>query len=82
MKPRLGISFSGGKTSAVMSKLCFDKFRETHDISITFANTGCEHEETLKFVDQCDKHFNWGVVWIEAVVQPQKGKGILHKVVD
>jgi hypothetical protein len=82
MKPRLGISFSGGLTSAVMSKLCVAQFREPHDISITFANTGCEHEATLDFVNKCDKHFNWGVVWIEAVVQPQKGKGIRHKVVD
>jgi hypothetical protein len=81
-KPRLAISFSGGRTSAVMTKLCVDKFSETHDIAITFANTGCEHDNTLKFVDQCDKHFGWGVVWVEATVNSEKGKGIRHKVVD
>jgi hypothetical protein len=81
-KPRLAISFSGGRTSAVMTKLCVDKFSETHDIAITFANTGCEHDNTLKFVDQCDKHFGWNVAWVEAVVDPEKGKGIRHKVVD
>lgn len=81
MKPRLAISFSGGRTSAVMTKLCFDKFKDTHDIAITFANTGCEHEETLKFVDRCDKHFGWGVVWLEAVVRG-KGEGIRHKIVS
>ena len=64
-----------------MTKLCVDKFSETHDIAITFANTGCEHDNTLKFVDQCDKHFGWNVVWIEAVVNPERGKGIRHKVV-
>jgi len=80
-KPKLAISFSGGRTSAVMTKLCVDKFSETHDIAITFANTGCEHDNTLKFVDQCDKHFGWNVVWIEAVVNPERGKGIRHKVV-
>jgi hypothetical protein len=81
-KPKLAISFSGGRTSAVMTKLCVDKFSDTHDIAICFANTGCEHENTLKFVDQCDKHFGWGVVWLEAVVNPEKGKGIRHKIVD
>ena len=81
-KPKLAISFSGGRTSAVMTKLCAEKFKDTHDIAITFANTGCEHENTLKFVDRCDKHFGWDVVWLEAVVNPEKGKGIRHKVVD
>lgn len=80
-KPKLAISFSGGRTSAVMTKLCVDKFSETHDIAITFANTGSEHENTLKFVDQCDNHFGWNVVWVEAVVNPEKGQGIRHKVV-
>jgi 3'-phosphoadenosine 5'-phosphosulfate sulfotransferase (PAPS reductase)/FAD synthetase len=82
MKPKLAISFSGGRTSAVMTKLCVDKFSETHDIAITFANTGCEHDNTLKFVDQCDKHFGWNVVWVEALVNPEKGKGIRHRIVD
>tara|TARA_R100000149_G_C5862613_1_gene128141 strand:- start:295 stop:1188 length:894 start_codon:yes stop_codon:yes gene_type:complete len=81
-KPKLAISFSGGRTSAVMTKLCVEKFSDTHDIAITFANTGSEHENTLKFVDQCDKHFGWNVVWLEAVVNPEKGKGIRHKIVD
>lgn len=65
-----------------MTKLCVEKFKDTHDIAITFANTGCEHENTLDFVNKCDKHFGWGVVWLEAVVNPEKGKGIRHKVVD
>ena len=81
-KPKLAISFSGGRTSAVMTKLCVEKFSDTHHIAITFANTGSEHENTLKFVDQCDKHFGWNVVWLEAVVNPEKGKGIRHKIVD
>tara|TARA_R110000764_G_C10941214_1_gene376109 strand:+ start:86 stop:979 length:894 start_codon:yes stop_codon:yes gene_type:complete len=80
-KPKLAISFSGGRTSAVMTKLCVEKFSDTHDIAITFANTGSEHENTLKFVDQCDKHFGWNVTWVEAVVNPEQGKGIRHKVV-
>jgi len=81
-KPKLAISFSGGRTSAVMTKLCVEKFSDTHDIAITFANTGCEHENTLKFVDQCDKHFGWGVVWVEAVINQEKGIGPKHRIVD
>lgn len=81
-KPRISCSFSGGETSAVMTKLVNEQYGATHEIVNVFANTGSEHENTLKFVNQCDKHFGWNVVWIEAVVNPEKGKGIRHKVVD
>jgi hypothetical protein len=85
LKDRISISFSGGKTSAYMTKMLLDHFREhepQREILVTFANTGQEHEETLKFVDRCDKAFGFGVVWLEAVVDPRKGKGIRHKVVS
>lgn len=81
-KPKIVNSFSGGRTSAVMTKLLNDQYGDTHDIVNIFANTGSEHENTLKFVDQCDKHFGWNLIWVEAVVNPEKGKGIRHKVVD
>ena len=81
VKPKLAISFSGGRTSAVMTKLCFEKFKDTHEIAVTFANTGCEHENTLRFVDQCDKAFGWNVAWVEAIVTMGKRKGIRAKVV-
>jgi len=62
---------------------CLKKYRDTHRIIVTFANTGCEHEATLKFVDQCDRYIAKGqVVWIEAVIDPRPGKGITHKIVD
>jgi hypothetical protein len=85
LKDRISISFSGGKTSAYMTKMLLDHFR-TNDperkIIVTFANTGQEHEETLKFVDRCDKEFDFGVVWLEALVDPKKGKATKHKVVS
>ena len=58
-----------------MLRLCLEKYSDTHDILITFANTGCEHEETLRFVDAVDKHIADGkVVWIEAEIHgPRKG---------
>ena len=82
MKPKLAISFSGGRTSAVMTKLCLEKYSSTHEILVTFANTGCEHDNTLQFIKDCDDHFGFGTVWLEAGVHPEEGKGIRHKIVD
>lgn len=84
----LAISFSGGRTSAVMTKTIWDKRHDLvekgtfYAISIVFCNTGQEHESTLKFVHDCEVKFGWPVVWLEAVVNPEKGKGIRHKIVD
>ena len=80
-KPKLAISFSGGRSSAVMTKLCLDKYGPTHEIVVTFANTGCEHPATLDFVKACDDNWGFGTVWLEAVISPEKGLGVRHKVV-
>lgn len=80
--PKIAISFSGGRTSAVMTKKLWDAYQGSRDIIITFANTGCEHEATLEFVHRCETEFGWPVVWLEAVVNPEKGKGIRHKIVN
>ena len=48
---KLSISFSGGKTSAYMTKWLMDNKKQDYDeIVVTFANTGQENEETLEFV--------------------------------
>ena len=77
------ISFSGGRTSAFMAKLIFElpKYKNFKKL-VVFANTGKEKEETLKFVNECDKAFNLDVVWIEADVNHKKGKGTDYKVVS
>lgn len=80
MRQKLAISNSGGRTSALMTKLCLEQFRATHEIVVTFANTGLEHEATLDFIRDCDTHFGFNTVWLEAVVGG-KGVGIRHKVV-
>lgn len=80
---RLLISFSGGETSALMARLIHERWHNRYDEIITvFANTGQENEETLQFVQQCDDAYGWGVIWIEAVTDPQRGKGVTAKVVD
>lgn len=81
-KPRLAISFSGGRSSAVMLNRCLERFSNSHEILITFANTGCEDERTLEFVDAVDRNFAGGrVVWIEAEIH-ERGKGVTAKVVN
>lgn len=81
-KETLVVSFSGGRTSAFMCHWLLENFSDKYDFRFIFANTGREHEETLKFVDACDKHFNLNLVWVEADVSPIKGVGIRHKIVD
>lgn len=83
-KPRLSISFSGGRTSAYMTwrLLNNERIRDRFDVRVLFANTGQEHEKTLEFVDRCDREFGCGVVWLEAVVHEGVGQGTRHRVVD
>lgn len=51
-------------------------------IIVVFANTSKEREETLIFVDKCDKAFELHLVWIETIVWFKKGKGCTFKKVD
>lgn len=78
-KPKLLISFSGGRTSGYMTKHILDNYAEKYEIKVVFANTGFENEQTLEFVFRCDSFFNFKTVWLEAVTNPEKGQGIRHK---
>jgi 3'-phosphoadenosine 5'-phosphosulfate sulfotransferase (PAPS reductase)/FAD synthetase len=61
------ISFSGGRTSAYM----LWRVLQAHNMSlpsdaiVCFANTGKEDEATLKFVHDCETHWNVPIVWLE-----------------
>jgi len=77
MKPKISVSFSGGRTSAYMAYLVKKNWSESHDLSFVFANTGKENEETLVFVDRCDREFGLGVVWLEGTSEAP-----FYKVVD
>ncbi len=81
-KEKLLVSFSGGETSAYMAKWLIDNKSDKYEMAFVFANTGEENEETLNFVNRCDKEWNLGVVWIEAKVNPESGKGTRHKIVN
>lgn len=80
---RLLVSFSGGRTSGYMTWRILQEWRDKYDdIVVLFANTGLEHEKTLEFVHNCDKHFGFNTVWLEAVIRQGKGNGTRHKIVD
>lgn len=61
------ISFSGGRTSAYMLRHILDAHGGAlpDDVVVTFANTGKEREETLRFVHDCAAHWNVHVRWLE-----------------
>lgn len=81
-KDKIAISFSGGRSSAIMTQLVLQEYTNAQ-IEITFANTGFEHEDTLRFVNDCDRYlFGGRVVWIESVINQEKGKGVGFKIVN
>ena len=57
------INFSGGRTSAYMTKRLIDEGLE--DYIVTFQNTGKEMPATLDFINECDKRWSLNVVWVE-----------------
>ena len=57
------INFSGGRTSAYMTKRLIDEGLE--DYIVTFQNTGKEMPATLDFINECDKRWSLNVVWLE-----------------
>jgi hypothetical protein len=81
MKQKYQISFSGGRTSAYMTKLLLDNWSVRYDFIVTFANTGLEHPKTLEFVHNCDVNFGFNTVWLEAVVHEGR-VACTHKIVD
>lgn len=81
MKPKMNISFSGGRTSGYMTKLLLDNWADQYEFIVTFANTGLEHAKTLEFVRNCDEIFGFGTVWLEGKVHHGEKKATTHKVV-
>lgn len=80
-KKKLLVSVSGGRTSALMAKMLWDRFKDVYDMIFLFANTGREKEETLLFVHMLTEVWGIPVVWVEAVVHFGSRKGSTHNVV-
>ena len=80
-KKNLRVCVSGGRTSARMAEWLKTNKSEEYNMMFVFANTGKEHEDTLRFANAVDKEFNLGLVWLEACVN--KGRNsTTHKVVN
>lgn len=79
--PNLFVGVSGGRTSMLMAKMIFDHFSDKFNIVFSFQNTSREKEETLIFLDNASKIWGLPIVWLEAVINPEKGGGTTHRVV-
>ena len=68
------ISFSGGRTSGFMLKHILDAHngKLPDDVHVTFANTGKEREETLRFVHECETRWNVRIHWLEQAERKAK----------
>lgn len=73
-------SVSAGYSSVMMAIKLRDWFPD-HNIINVMANTSKEREESLKFMDECDKHYNLDLVWVEAKFH-EEGIGTTPEVVS
>lgn len=75
------ILFSSGRTSAFLAKFMKENPKYKNCIFV-FMNTGKEVEPSLIFADKCDKEFGLNLVYLEALVNDEKGKGTTYTIVD
>tara|TARA_R110000868_G_C10725481_1_gene751141 strand:+ start:40 stop:876 length:837 start_codon:yes stop_codon:yes gene_type:complete len=72
---------SGGRTSMFLAKYIKENTKYKN-VLFVFLNTGKEKEETLLFVEKCDKEFNLNVIWLEAKIIHKKQIGTTYKIVN
>ena len=72
-------SVSAGYSSVMMAIKLRDWFPD-HNIINVIANTSKEREESLHFMNECDKHFKLNLVWLEAEFH-EKGTGVTPNIV-
>lgn len=74
-------SISSGLSSVLMA-IKLKKWYPDHKIVFAMANTSRENKESLKFMQECSEYYDLDVMWIEAVINPEKGFGTGYRVVD
>jgi hypothetical protein len=52
------------------------------ELHFVFANTGMEHNDTLRFVRDLTTHGGIPITWVETVISPEKGVGSVHREVS
>jgi len=68
--------------SSVMMAVMISKWYPNYNIIYAMANTSKEDPKSLKFMDECDKYFGLNMVWIEAIINQERGKGTDYKITD
>lgn len=81
MKEKLITNTSGGKSSMAQAIIIKQNYGHKFDQICIFANTGMENEETLEFLDRCDREYDLNIIWLEAVVH-EHGKGNSYRVTN
>ena len=66
--------------SSVMMAIKLKEWYPKHNIINVMANTSKEREESLHFMNECDKHFKLNLVWLEANFH-EKGIGVTPNIV-
>lgn len=90
MRKTVLVSVSGGRTSGYMArwvqqnpeKVAEHIGADEVELVFVFANTGMEHPDTLRFLQDLDQHFQLGLVWLEGVTQFGQRVATKHRVVD
>ena len=61
-----------------------ERYKDDPEVNLLFcfANTGKEREETLVYLKNIQEKFSIPIVWLEAEIIPEKGKGTTYKKVD
>lgn len=67
--------------SSVMMAIKLKEWYPNHNVIYAMANTSKEREESLRFMHQCDKHYQLNLYWIESEFHEQ-GVGVTYNVVD
>lgn len=83
------VSVSGGRTSGYMAKMMLDRRDEVSEwlgeksirLVFAFANTGMEHPDTLRFLNDMDREWSLDLVWLEGEAQHGKKVSTKHRIV-
>lgn len=75
------VSDSGGRSSKFLAKFMIDKFGKDN-VDFVYMDTGEEHEDTYKFIKQCDEYFNLNLTCLRGDFSLPIGKGVGYNVVD
>ena len=67
--------------SSVMMAIKIKEWYPDHNIIYAMANTSKEREESLDFMNECDKYYGLNLNWIEAKFH-KRGTGVSFKIVD